>query len=195
MIIGFILIILLIIVLMEGNEQNETMLNLSNLSNQSNQSNQSQTKCLVELKYNVDRGKFKYEYTPGSHLNLTQHFPSAPENPFIVFNIQSNHQYPSESNHQLPSESNHQLPSESNHQYPSELEIETCADTGILGSCRRINKECVDFVSRQFCDRYQMTWDEKPCIEPIVQFNDNKGIHVNKTNQTFTMFNKKSNLT
>ena len=32
-----------------------------------------------------------------------------------------------------------------------------------IGSCRNINKECIDFVSKDFCDKYNMTWSNKTC--------------------------------
>jgi hypothetical protein len=32
-----------------------------------------------------------------------------------------------------------------------------------IGSCRWVNKECVDFVDKEFCDKYKMTWSEETC--------------------------------
>jgi hypothetical protein len=37
----------------------------------------------------------------------------------------------------------------------------------LLGSCRNINKECVDFVDKKFCDNYRMKWSSKTCHEPL----------------------------
>jgi len=36
-----------------------------------------------------------------------------------------------------------------------------------IGSCRNINKECIDFVSKDFCDKYNMTWSNKTCQHPL----------------------------
>ena len=55
--------------------------------------------------------------------------------------------------------------------------------TSNLGSCRRANKECVDFVDKQFCDKYindGMTWSDKPCNMPL----DFKFIHKIKLGPT-----------
>ena len=35
-----------------------------------------------------------------------------------------------------------------------------------LGSCRNINKECIDFVNKDFCDKYKMKWSDKTCQQP-----------------------------
>jgi hypothetical protein len=37
----------------------------------------------------------------------------------------------------------------------------------IIGSCRNSNKECVDFVTNEFCDKYNMIWNKKTCNEPL----------------------------
>jgi hypothetical protein len=36
-----------------------------------------------------------------------------------------------------------------------------------LGSCRNINKECIDFVDKDFCDKYRMKWSSKTCHQPL----------------------------
>ena len=41
-----------------------------------------------------------------------------------------------------------------------------------LGSCRIINKECIDFVTQDFCDNYNMEWSNKTCNDSII-FKDN----------------------
>lgn len=33
----------------------------------------------------------------------------------------------------------------------------------IIGSCRFVNKECIDFVTKDYCDKYNMTWSDKTC--------------------------------
>jgi hypothetical protein len=37
----------------------------------------------------------------------------------------------------------------------------------VIGSCRNINKECIDFVSKDYCDKYKMIWSEKTCHQPL----------------------------
>jgi len=36
-----------------------------------------------------------------------------------------------------------------------------------IGSCRWVNKECIDFVDKKFCDKYKMTWSDKTCHDPL----------------------------
>lgn len=36
-----------------------------------------------------------------------------------------------------------------------------------IGSCRNINKECIDFVTKDFCDKYKMKWSNKTCHQPL----------------------------
>jgi len=39
-----------------------------------------------------------------------------------------------------------------------------------LGSCRLYNFECIDFVNKNYCDRYKnlkMRWSNKPCNMPL----------------------------
>ena len=36
-------------------------------------------------------------------------------------------------------------------------------DDDYLGSCRRINFECKDFVTRKECEKYDMEWSDKTC--------------------------------
>ena len=36
-----------------------------------------------------------------------------------------------------------------------------------IGSCRNINKECIDFVDKNFCDKYRMKWSSKTCHQPL----------------------------
>jgi hypothetical protein len=39
-----------------------------------------------------------------------------------------------------------------------------------LGSCRNTNKKCIDFVDKDFCDKYNMDWKNKTCNEPYEDF-------------------------
>lgn len=43
-----------------------------------------------------------------------------------------------------------------------------------LGSCRRIDRECVDFVNKKTCDKYDMRWEPVPCNTPIKYVNKMK---------------------
>ena len=41
-----------------------------------------------------------------------------------------------------------------------------------LGSCRRVNHECLDFVNKKTCDKYDgMRWEPVPCNMPILYQN------------------------
>lgn len=67
-----------------------------------------------------------------------------------------------------------------------------------LGSCRYVNKECIDFVPLEFCKKYNMTWSEKSCHDPLeYKWVDKINLKLPKLKDdgTYTMFNKKSNLT
>ena len=37
----------------------------------------------------------------------------------------------------------------------------------LIGSCRRIGFECVDFVTPEDCKKYNMTWSDKTCHDKI----------------------------
>ena len=66
----------------------------------------------------------------------------------------------------------------------------TCSRKSI-GSCRNVNKECVDFVDKDFCDEYNMTWSEKPCNLPLdYKWEDKVKFKLPKSSDpgTFTMF-------
>jgi hypothetical protein len=43
---------------------------------------------------------------------------------------------------------------------------DNCTDNK-LGSCRQSNKECVDFQSKDTCDKYKLTWSELTCNDPL----------------------------
>ena len=32
-----------------------------------------------------------------------------------------------------------------------------------LGSCRNVDRECIDFVNKKTCDKYEMRWEPVPC--------------------------------
>ncbi len=41
------------------------------------------------------------------------------------------------------------------------------ADNTNIGSCRNINRECIDFVDKKFCDKYNMVWSNKTCHQQL----------------------------
>jgi len=64
--------------------------------------------------------------------------------------------------------------------------------TNKLGSCRNINKECIDFVDKDFCDKYRMKWSSKTCHQPL-EYTWNDPIKIDMPskkpgNGTFKMF-------
>ena len=101
--------------------------------------------CLVEKKYlpspnDMYEGSFKYTYTKktGSQCDLSN------------YNLNSNKQLLIEGDNGW------------SNQFCSTLE-------GLkrIGSCRNINKECIDFVDKEFCDKYRMKWSSKTCHQPL----------------------------
>ena len=38
-----------------------------------------------------------------------------------------------------------------------------CQKNKKIGSCRNINKECIDYVDKVYCDKYRMVWSDKTC--------------------------------
>ena len=67
-----------------------------------------------------------------------------------------------------------------------------------LGSCRYVNKECIDFVSKDFCKKYNMTWSsERTCHDPLeFKWIDriNLKLPTIKDDGKYVMFNKESDL-
>jgi len=57
----------------------------------------------------------------------------------------------------------------SNSQFEIIDNIDNCNENNnIYGSCRLGNKECKDFVTKDFCDKYKkMAWSTKTCNEPL----------------------------
>ena len=41
------------------------------------------------------------------------------------------------------------------------------ADKSNIGSCRNVNKECIVFVTKEYCDQYRMEWSDKTCNNPL----------------------------
>jgi len=59
-------------------------------------------------------------------------------------------------------DSNKQLFIEGDNNWSNDM----CNDN-ILGSCRWVNKECIDFVDKKICDKYKMTWSNRTCHNPL----------------------------
>lgn len=58
---------------------------------------------------------------------------------------------------------------DSNSQFEIIDDVQNCNDTNnIYGSCRLSNKECKDFVTKEFCNNYnKMMWSKKTCNESL----------------------------
>jgi hypothetical protein len=71
---------------------------------------------------------------------------------------------------------------------------ESCNDSNkTLGSCRNINKECIDFVDKTFCDKYHMEWSTKTCRDPLEYVWKDRIIinkPIPKSDNEFIMFKK-----
>lgn len=60
-----------------------------------------------------------------------------------------------------------------------------------IGSCRNINRECIEFVDKSYCDQYRMQWYNKPCNNSIpFEFKDriNLKLPPKDTSGAFQMF-------
>ena len=100
--------------------------------------------CLVEKKYVSNKnelfgGNFKYIYTKKTNEECNNDLYNLNSNKQLLFDGVNNW-----SNKYCNNKSN-----------------------VLLGSCRNINKECVDFVDKKFCDNYRMKWSSKTCHEPL----------------------------
>lgn len=70
-------------------------------------------------------------------------------------------------------------------------------DNKKIGSCRFVNKECIDFVQQDFCKKYNMTWSEKSCHDPLDYLwidRINLKLPKLKDDGKFIMFDKKSEM-
>ena len=46
--------------------------------------------------------------------------------------------------------------------------LDKCSNkNNLIGSCRKIGFECVDFVTPEDCKKYNMTWSNKTCHDKI----------------------------
>jgi hypothetical protein len=60
-------------------------------------------------------------------------------------------------------------------------------DNTNLGSCRTNSHECIDFVNKSFCDKYNMVWSKQTCNDPIeYKFNDTITLNIDNTKITPT---------
>ncbi len=101
--------------------------------------------CLVEKKYVSNKnelfgGNFKYIYTKKTNEECN----------YDLYNLNSNKQ----------------LLFDSVNNWSNKHCVDNQSEA-LIGSCRNINKECVDFVDKKFCDNYKMKWSSKTCHEPL----------------------------
>lgn len=64
-----------------------------------------------------------------------------------------------------------------------------------LGSCRYVNKECIDFVTPDFCKKYNMKWSPNTCQTPMdYKWEDKAKVTFAKLadDGTFKLFDKES---
>ena len=99
--------------------------------------------CLVEKKYlsspnNLHEGDFKYIFTKKSDSECDT----------ANYNINSNTQ----------------LIIEGDNNWSNNF---CTTNSQVIGSCRNINKECIDFVDKSFCKKYRMKWTNKTCHNPL----------------------------
>jgi len=64
---------------------------------------------------------------------------------------------------------NNKMCSDPNSQFEIKSDINNCHENNnIYGSCRIANKECIDFVTKEFCNKYnKMVWSKKTCNEQL----------------------------
>jgi len=141
-----------------------------NQNNQYNQTNLTKLKnincCLVEKKYlpNSDAscgGEFKYLFTKKTNEECDINLYNLNSNQQLLIDVDNNW---------------------SNNFCSANLKK--------LGSCRNINKECIDFVNKPFCDKYKMIWSDKTCHQPLEYkwIDPINNIIPFKQNITFKMF-------
>lgn len=126
--------------------------------------------CLVEKKYlpssnDMYEGNFKYTFSPKSGKQCDT------------------------SNYDL--NSNRQILIEGENGWSNSF-CSTATGSKKIGSCRNINKECIDFVNKDFCDKFRMKWSSKTCHQPL-EFTWVDPIHIDLPNKqsgdgTFKMF-------
>jgi len=125
--------------------------------------------CLVEKKFVKDKslgslyhGKFKYNFTILNNDKCQDELYNLDSNKQLLHHNQNNW----------------------NNKYCNN-------NSNYLGSCRRSNKECIDFVSKDFCDKYkEMEWIPKTCHDKLdFVWEDKINFKIpNFKNDTFIMF-------
>jgi len=101
--------------------------------------------CLVEKKYVSNKnelfgGNFKYIYTKKTNEECNNDLYNLNSNKQLLFDGVNNWS----NKHCIDNQSE-----------------------ALIGSCRNINKECIEFVDKKFCDNYRMKWSSKTCHEPL----------------------------
>lgn len=137
----------------------------------STQSNNSSPCCLVEKEYIYDttapnNGRFDYTYKIINDENKCK---------YGLYNLNNNKNNLFINNDVLFTDNNDKL------LYKIDKNIYTtnndniivwsnkmCSNkTSPLGSCRFANKECLDFIVKEQCDKLKMEWSEKTCNEGL----------------------------
>jgi hypothetical protein len=133
--------------------------------------------CLVEKKYVNDTtndlgGNFKYEYKKLDNENCDLKLFKLDQNKQVLYDG------------------------------INDWSNNNCVDNNnILGSCRNNNKECIDFVTKDFCDKYNkyneynksMIWSNKTCQDSLEYvWNDKSTFNYDKpdTDGTYNFFGK-----
>jgi hypothetical protein len=146
--IGIIIIIILIVYLI-NNYKKETF--LDNV-----QFNTSSPCCLVEKEYIYDtnapnNGRFDYTYKIINDPDKCD---------YDLYNINNN------KNNLFINNDNLFIDTKNNDNIVWSNKM--CSNkTSPLGSCRFANKECVDFIVKEECDRLKMDWSEKTCNDNL----------------------------
>ncbi len=105
--------------------------------------------CLVEKKYSPDKnnlygGNFGYNFKELENENCDLKLFRLDNNKQLFFDGENNW----------------------SNKYCNKV-ADTKDKSFVLGSCRYVNKECIDFTNKEYCDKYNMTWSEKTCNEPL----------------------------
>lgn len=165
LIILFIIIILIIII----NRKKEKMTDIVPSTNELLEPNLKTKCCIVEKKYLPDKsnlfgGNFKYLYSNKENKDCDPSLYDLNNNKQILIDGMNN------------------------------WDNNKCNEqNSIIGSCRLINNECIDFVDKEFCDKYpNMIWSKKTCNNPLQFIWQDRIIRdvpdIDKDDGTFVMF-------
>ncbi len=121
-------------------------------------SNDNSPCCLVEKKYIYDitspnNGRFDYTYKIINDPNKCK---------YELYNLNINKNNLFINNDNLFTDTNNNI--DNNIVWSNKM----CNNkTSPLGSCRFANKECIDFIVKEECDKLKMKWSEKTCNDSL----------------------------